>query len=172
MAASQAGMVQAELKVLHLHLKAASRILASRQPGQGSYVHTHSDTLTPTRAHLQIVPLPRTNIFIPWQKYPRVNIFLTFPSLYHLELFGTYLGVQDVLSPWGKGFLHSTEYVCSIKKNWGLGRWLRGWGRFQRSWVQFSATTWWLTTIYHRIWRPLLACRHIHRQNTMFLINK
>jgi hypothetical protein len=27
----QAGMVQAELKVLHLHLKAASRILMSRQ---------------------------------------------------------------------------------------------------------------------------------------------
>ena len=29
----QAGMVQAELRVLHLHLKAASRILASRQLG-------------------------------------------------------------------------------------------------------------------------------------------
>jgi hypothetical protein len=29
----QAGMVQEELRVLHLHLKAASRILASRQLG-------------------------------------------------------------------------------------------------------------------------------------------
>jgi hypothetical protein len=29
----QAGMVQAELRVLHLYLKAASRILASRQLG-------------------------------------------------------------------------------------------------------------------------------------------
>ncbi len=29
---TQAGMVQEELRVLHLHLKAASRILASRQP--------------------------------------------------------------------------------------------------------------------------------------------
>jgi hypothetical protein len=29
----QAGMVQAELRVLHLHLKAASRILTSRQLG-------------------------------------------------------------------------------------------------------------------------------------------
>jgi hypothetical protein len=29
----QAGMVQEELRVLHLHLKAASRILASRQQG-------------------------------------------------------------------------------------------------------------------------------------------
>jgi hypothetical protein len=29
----QAGMVQAELRVLHLHLKAASRILASMQLG-------------------------------------------------------------------------------------------------------------------------------------------
>jgi hypothetical protein len=32
----QAGMVQENLRVLHLHLKAASRILASRQLGVGS----------------------------------------------------------------------------------------------------------------------------------------
>jgi hypothetical protein len=32
----QAGMVQEELRVLHLHLQAASRRLASRQLGQGS----------------------------------------------------------------------------------------------------------------------------------------
>ena len=31
-----AGMVQGELKVLHLHLKAVSRVLASRQLGVGS----------------------------------------------------------------------------------------------------------------------------------------
>jgi hypothetical protein len=31
----QAGMVQEELRVLHLHLKAASRTLASRQLGRG-----------------------------------------------------------------------------------------------------------------------------------------
>ena len=31
----QAGMVQEELRFLHLHLKAASRILASWQPGLG-----------------------------------------------------------------------------------------------------------------------------------------
>jgi hypothetical protein len=31
-----AGMVQEELRVLHLHLKAAYRILASRQLGSGS----------------------------------------------------------------------------------------------------------------------------------------
>jgi hypothetical protein len=31
----QAGMVQDKLRVLHLHLKAASRILASRQLGLG-----------------------------------------------------------------------------------------------------------------------------------------
>ena len=29
---------------------------------------------------------------------------------------------------------------------------------FQRSWVQFPATTWWLTTICNKIWRPLLEC--------------
>jgi hypothetical protein len=33
----QADMVQEELRILHLHLKAASRILASRQLGLGSY---------------------------------------------------------------------------------------------------------------------------------------
>jgi hypothetical protein len=33
MVVSKAGMVQAELRVLHLHLKAASRILTSRQLG-------------------------------------------------------------------------------------------------------------------------------------------
>jgi hypothetical protein len=33
MAASRQGMVQEELRVLHLHLKAASRILTSRQLG-------------------------------------------------------------------------------------------------------------------------------------------
>ena len=32
----QAGMVQEELRVLHLYLKATSRILASRQLGVGS----------------------------------------------------------------------------------------------------------------------------------------
>jgi hypothetical protein len=32
----QAGMVQEELRVLHLYLKAASRILTSRQLGWGS----------------------------------------------------------------------------------------------------------------------------------------
>ena len=32
----QAGMVQEELRVLHLHLEAASRILVSRQLGGGS----------------------------------------------------------------------------------------------------------------------------------------
>ena len=31
----QAGIVQEELRVLHLHLKAASRTLASRQLGRG-----------------------------------------------------------------------------------------------------------------------------------------
>jgi hypothetical protein len=48
----QAGMVQAELRVLCLHPKAASGRLTSRQLGWGSYTHTHSDTHIPTRSHL------------------------------------------------------------------------------------------------------------------------
>jgi hypothetical protein len=35
-ASSKAGMVQEELRVLHLHLRATSKILASRQLGLGS----------------------------------------------------------------------------------------------------------------------------------------
>ena len=51
-------MVQEELRFLCLHPKAASVRLTSRQLGWGSYAHTHSDTPTPTRPHLQMVPLP------------------------------------------------------------------------------------------------------------------
>jgi hypothetical protein len=38
---------------------------------------------------------------------------------------------------------------------------LRAWLFFQRSWVQFPATTWWLTTICNGIWCPLLVCLKI-----------
>jgi hypothetical protein len=48
----QAGMAQADLRVLCLHPKAASGRLTSRQLGWGSSAHTHSDTPTPTRSHL------------------------------------------------------------------------------------------------------------------------
>jgi hypothetical protein len=48
-------MVQEELRVLHLHLKASRRILAPTWLG-GLKAHTHSDTLPPMRPHLQIVP--------------------------------------------------------------------------------------------------------------------
>ena len=62
----QAGMVQDELRVLHLHPKAASRILTSRQLGQGSsspcppwYTYsnrpTPSNSATPWAEHKQII---------------------------------------------------------------------------------------------------------------------
>jgi hypothetical protein len=44
----QAGMVQEELRVPHLCLKAASRILTSRQLGQGLKALAHGNTPTPT----------------------------------------------------------------------------------------------------------------------------
>ena len=59
----QAGLVQEELRVLHLHLKAACRILASRPLGQGIKAHIHSDTSIPTRPHLPTVSLPGTSIY-------------------------------------------------------------------------------------------------------------
>jgi hypothetical protein len=47
----QAGVVQEELSVLHLHLEAARRRLASRQL-EGLKAQVHSDTPIPTRPHL------------------------------------------------------------------------------------------------------------------------
>jgi hypothetical protein len=55
----QAGMVQEELRVLHLHLKATRIKLTSRQ----LKANTHSDSVPPTRPHLQIVPFPGPSIF-------------------------------------------------------------------------------------------------------------
>jgi len=60
----QAGLVQEKLRVLHVYLKADSRIL----PGswdEGLKAHTHSGTPTPTRPHLLIAPLPAPSIYKP-----------------------------------------------------------------------------------------------------------
>jgi hypothetical protein len=67
----QAGMVQEELRVLHLHLKAASRILTSRQLGQGIKAHAHNDPPTTTRPHFLIVPLPGPCVYNPsqWERH-------------------------------------------------------------------------------------------------------
>ena len=70
-------MVQADLRVLHLHLKAASRILASRGARMrvlkltptGTHLlqqgHTHSNKATPTLTgpHLLVVPFPGLSIY-------------------------------------------------------------------------------------------------------------
>jgi hypothetical protein len=53
----QAGMVQVELRVLHLHLKAAMRL------DEGLKAHVYSDIPISTRPHLQIVLLPGPSIF-------------------------------------------------------------------------------------------------------------
>jgi hypothetical protein len=54
----QAGMMQAELRVLHLHLKAArGRLTLPVSQDKGVKAHTHNDTPTPTRSHLLIVSL-------------------------------------------------------------------------------------------------------------------
>ena len=52
-------MVQRDLRVLHLHLKAgfqAARMIKA---------HAHSDTPTPTKPHFQILPLPRPSTYKP-----------------------------------------------------------------------------------------------------------
>jgi hypothetical protein len=49
-----------------------------------------------------------------------------------------------------------TKRPVSNKLERGLQRWVSVLRCFQRSWVQFSAATWWLTTTYNRIQCPLL----------------
>jgi hypothetical protein len=61
----QAGMVQEELRVLRLHLRANKKRLISRELGMILKAHLHSDILPPTRTHLLIVPLPGPCIFKP-----------------------------------------------------------------------------------------------------------
>jgi len=61
--------VQEELRVLHLHLKAARRRLVLRQLEMPSY----RDTPTPTWPHLLIEPLPVPSIFIPPQILFNIN---------------------------------------------------------------------------------------------------
>jgi hypothetical protein len=61
--ASRQAWCRRELRVLHLlHLKAARRV-ASWQQGGGSYSHAHSNTRTPARSHLLIVPLLGPSIY-------------------------------------------------------------------------------------------------------------
>jgi hypothetical protein len=58
----QAGIVQEELRALHLHLKAVRRRLVSRQLDEGLKAHPHKAIPTPTRPHLLIVLLPGLHI--------------------------------------------------------------------------------------------------------------
>jgi hypothetical protein len=61
--------MQEELRVLHLVLKANRRRPVYRQLRRRSLkAHPHSDTLSPIRPHLLIVPLPGPRIFKPSQK--------------------------------------------------------------------------------------------------------
>jgi hypothetical protein len=56
----QAGMTLEEVRVLHLHPKEAKNKLTFKQLGGRTLkAHSHSDTLSPTRPHLLLVPLPR-----------------------------------------------------------------------------------------------------------------
>ena len=71
------GVVQEELRVLHLHLKSAKRRLAPRWLGGGSHCppsqwHNSSNKATPTLTspHLLIVP------FIPWAKHIQTTTFI------------------------------------------------------------------------------------------------
>jgi hypothetical protein len=59
-------MAQEELRVLHLHLNATRRRLASLGSSEEVlFAHPHSDTLPPTRPHILIVSFPGPSIFKP-----------------------------------------------------------------------------------------------------------
>jgi hypothetical protein len=57
-----------------------------------------------------------------------------------------------------------TRFPYLVKLKYVISGWWDGsvgkstWLFFQRSGVQIPATTWWLTTIRNKIWRPLLVC--------------
>ena len=76
-------MVQEELRILHLHLKAARRILTSRQLDEGLKVHTYSDTPNLTRPHL-IQQGHTLNSATPWAEHIQT---ITFHSLAPIGLF-------------------------------------------------------------------------------------
>jgi hypothetical protein len=66
----QAGMVQEELRALHLHLKAASCIWLPGSYNERLIAHTHSDIPTPTGPNLLILPhllIPGPCIYKPSQ---------------------------------------------------------------------------------------------------------
>jgi hypothetical protein len=96
-------MVQEELRVLHLHLKAASRILVSRQYYEGLKAHTHSDTPTPTGPHLLIVPLPGPSIYKPSHMKMRVIVPVIMCERERDHIYTTHTHIYNFLVPL---FLH------------------------------------------------------------------
>lgn len=81
------------------------------------------------------------------------NIPVTMPSM---------CASKNVLPRSGKMQTVSLKSLLFNKSVPGLVRWLSGynpWLLFQSSYIQFSATTWWLTTIYNG---TLFWCTGIH----------
>jgi hypothetical protein len=53
-----------------------------------------------------------------------------------------------------------------------MAQWLKAVFKLAVLPVQIPATTWWLIAIYSEIWCPLLSCRHTHRRNAVYIIDK
>ena len=73
-------------------------------------------------------------------------------------------------------FIFMIIILLSVEK-WEWGWWDGSVGKstrllFQRSRVQIPATTWWLTTICDKIWRPLLECLKTATVYLHIIINK
>jgi hypothetical protein len=116
-----AGMVQEELRVLHLHLEAAGRRLTSRQLAWGSYAHTHSNTLHSTRPHFLMVPLPGPSIYKPSQTPTSTAIWSRCRNLIpDLESWSR-LG-KDEECIWSKHFSHHQEHCPRGAHMWALVR--------------------------------------------------
>jgi hypothetical protein len=70
-------------------------------------------------------------------------------ELIFIKASATVLVETEAANSWAK-MLPQLEWWEAVRKN--------HWLLFQRSWVHFPATTWWLTTICNGIWCPLLVC--------------
>ena len=83
-----------------------------------------------------------------WQRLTRIDSSLSYKGYRNV------LGYYCIILTVSASFISTSHLDPKIA---GLEGWLSSEERcllFQRTWVQFSATTWWLTTICNDIWGP------------------
>ena len=113
----QASMVQDELRVLQLHLKAGSRLAPMRLGGGAHFPfpqwHTSSSraTPTPTRLHLLIVPLPGPSLLKPHHSYKKIAALITLQGQSWPDHFSTRPHILAVLYHFSTCYLEASFYT-------------------------------------------------------------